>query len=289
MSRPPGSVAPPAGPPPLRIRWGRVSVLLAVVVLLAALGIRGALADDPRPPRPAAGPVRPAVAVEPVDGAGGCPAEAGATVREAPGPGRTVALTFDDGPGAWTPKVLEVLRAERVPATFFVVGRDIRQHAGALRAVVAAGHLVGNHTWSHRPPSGSWDAGRLGTEIRRTDAALQEAAALRTCWFRPPQGADGGAAPVLRRRGMAMALWSVDTRDWAVQRHRTGAPAADVVADIRAEALAGLAEEHPVLLMHDGGGYRGATVAALPGVIAAYRDAGYTFVRLDGRVDGRRR
>jgi peptidoglycan/xylan/chitin deacetylase (PgdA/CDA1 family) len=81
---------------------------------------------------------------------------------------------------------------------------------------------------------------------------------------------------VSRRAGVSIVLWSVDTCDWTGQREGDA-------AGIRQRARLGLRQPHPVVLLHDGGGYRGATVAALPGIIADFRSRGYTFVTLDGR------
>jgi peptidoglycan/xylan/chitin deacetylase (PgdA/CDA1 family) len=168
-----------------------------------------------------------------------------------------------------------------VHATFFEVGRHVAAAPRTVAAVVAAGHLVGNHTWSH-PSVRSWRADRLATELTRTDRALRAVPGAASCWFRPPGGVLTGSGPVTRARGLSVALWSVDSRDWAVQRAGTdGDPA---VADrIVARATAVGDQDHPVVLLHDGGGHRGATVAALPRIIDFYRSHGYRFVRLDAR------
>jgi peptidoglycan/xylan/chitin deacetylase (PgdA/CDA1 family) len=148
-----------------------------------------------------------------------------------------------------------------------------------LRQVHAEGHALGNHTWSHKIPraASGWSPATLAREIERTRRAVVDAAGLKPCLFRPPGGIVKGAAKVSRAAGLSMILWSVDTRDWA------GPPTGkkNFATVIRKRAATGLAEEHPVILLHDGGGDRAATIAALPGIIEDYRAHGYRFVTLD--------
>jgi peptidoglycan/xylan/chitin deacetylase (PgdA/CDA1 family) len=218
-----------------------------------------------------------------------CPTAAPETLQVAPGSGRTIALTLDDGPGPLTRAVLDVLATERVHATFFVVGRAVEADPAAVARAAADGHLIGNHTWDHTYPRAlrhGWTVGYLRDQLARTDAAVADATGRPTCFFRPPGGftppAVTVAGPQLRER---VTLWSVDPRDWAVQgKHDPGPTETAAQADrIFAAAIAGRTQAHPVLLLHDAGGYRGATVAALPRIIAFYQELGYRFVRLDGR------
>ena len=151
-----------------------------------------------------------------------------------------------------------------------------------LQAIVGAGHMVGNHSWSHNMPnpSAGWKASTLTTEIDRTGEAIAQATGQQACLFRPPGGVIKGAPKVSRKASLSIVMWSVDTRDWSGQR-----PGDVTFAEtLRKRALRGLKEQHPLVLMHDGGGYRGSTVAALPGIIDDYRAAGYQFVDLAGRV-----
>jgi peptidoglycan/xylan/chitin deacetylase (PgdA/CDA1 family) len=166
-----------------------------------------------------------------------------------------------------------------------MIGKQAAANPREVAAVVAQGHLIGNHTWSHAAPAASagWDPAALAGELQRTESALKSLAGTGTCWFRPPEGITRGLAGVARSRGLGVALWSVDTDDWKVQRGTAADADARLSRTIAVNALAGAAQDHPVVLMHDGGGYRGATVAALPSIIAFYRASGYTFVRLDGR------
>jgi peptidoglycan-N-acetylglucosamine deacetylase len=228
-----------------------------------------------RPTSPAAGPA-------------GCPARPGAVVMDAPGSGRTVALTFDDGPSEWTPAVLDILARYHVHATFFVIGQAAATDPAELRRIAAEGHQLGNHSWSHRYPRdvrGGWTRAFLRTELSRTDAALKRATAVVPCWFRPPGGFLTAVPASARAAGKSVALWSVDTLDWREQpievRSDPGARRQHVITR---RAVVGAGLPHPVVLMHDGGGWRGATVRSLPAVIRYYRAKGYRFVRLDGRA-----
>ena len=271
----------------LRVRWDRVSVLFALIVVLAVVvthAVVVALRDDPgavaTKPAPIQTSGRPAPAKQE------CPRPATGAIHAAPAlhhndpaaPSRTVALTFDDGPGPWTPAVLDILRQAQVQATFFVVGKSVAAEPEMLRRVLADGHALGNHTWSHKIPSAAsgWNRPTLTREIERTSQAILDAVGRKPCLFRPPGGVAKGADTVSHAAHLSVILWSVDTRDWA----NRPAGVVDFARVIRKRATAGLAEEHPVILMHDGGGDRAATVAALPGIIEDYRAHGYRFVTL---------
>jgi peptidoglycan/xylan/chitin deacetylase (PgdA/CDA1 family) len=259
----------------VRIRWDRILVLLAGVTVLAIVVGQAIarLVPDDAPPGPAvAEPVAAPVARP-------CPAAGSDVLRTAPHTDgqRTVALTFDDGPGPLTKDILDVLAREDVPATFFVVGREVAADPEQVRQLFAAGHAVENHSWSHPSAGrrGRWNPELIGKQIRRTSAEIAKTTGQPPCFFRPPEGVVPGSEAAAAAAGLTIALWSVDTRDWATR----GAKAAGV---IRTKARLGLNEPNPVVLLHDGGGDRRATLAALPGIIADYRDAGYAFVTLGG-------
>ena len=270
----------------LHVRWDRVSVLFALIVVLAVVvthAVVVALRDDPgavaAKPAPLQTSGRPAPAKHE------CPRPPTGAIHAAPAlhndpavPSRTVALTFDDGPGPWTPAVLDVLRQAQVQATFFVVGKSVAAEPEMLRRVLADGHALGNHTWSHKIPSATtgWNRPTLTREIERTSQAILDAVGRKPCLFRPPGGVAKGADTVSHAAHLSVILWSVDTRDWANRPAGTE----DLARVIRKRAIAGLAQEHPVILLHDGGGDRAATVAALPGIIEDYRAHGYRFVTL---------
>ena len=284
----------------MRLRWDRIGLIITIllVVIVTAVWTAHARGGPPastatRPPvRVATGPTPQAGSRPAPAGPSGCPAKATAVVRSAPAPvtgpaptGRTVALTFDDGPSRWTPAVLSVLRREHVPATFFMIGKQVTARRRTVAAVAAAGNLIGNHTWSHQAPTAAagWKPAGLTGELSLTITALRAVTHQSTCWFRPPEGILKGAVAVTRPHGISTALWSVDTEDWKVQHGVTSDPHGRLSRVIAVRAIEGGRQDHPVILMHDGGGYRGASAAALPAIIAFYRAAGYTFVRLDGR------
>jgi peptidoglycan/xylan/chitin deacetylase (PgdA/CDA1 family) len=276
------------GPARLRVRWDRVNVLLALVVVLATVvthAVVVAISDNLK-----AATAKPAasMAVEVSEPAAKtqrqCPPPARDIIHTAPtvpGDGdaiaRTVALTFDDSPGPSTSAILDILRQGGVRATFFVIGQQAAAEPEMLRRIAADGHALGDHTWSHRTPSlrAGWKSAMLAKEIERTNQAILNATGLRPCLFRPPGGVVKGASRVTRTAGLSMILWSVDPRDWAAPPSKKFAPV------IQKRVAAGLKEEHPVILLHDGGGNRVATVAALAGIISDYRSHGYRFVTLD--------
>lgn len=276
----------PVGRAQLHVRWDRVSVLLALVAVLAMVithAVVVAVRDDPKAPaeEPAQSPASDHLANPQPK----CPKPETGIVRTAPtvrdeadAAARTVALTFDDGPGPATPQVLDVLQRAGVRATFFVVGQDAAANPEMLQRIVAGGHVLGDHTWSHRMPSASagWKRSRLTGEIEHTRRAILDATGLEPCLFRPPGGIVKGAKTVAHAAGLSMVLWSVDTRDWAPSKDRR-----KFSTIIRKRAALGLTEEHPVILLHDGGGNREATVAALPEIINDYRAQGYRFVTFD--------
>lgn len=133
-------------------------------------------------------------------------------------PGRAVWLTIDDGPHPdSTPAILEVLRRHGARATFFLIGRRAERHPELVRAIVAAGHSLGNHTYSH-PSATFWTAGprRIAREIDRAARAIAAAGVAAPVFFRPPVGmANFFVAGALRRRGLVRVGWSArgfDTR-----------------------------------------------------------------------------
>jgi peptidoglycan/xylan/chitin deacetylase (PgdA/CDA1 family) len=220
-----------------------------------------------------------------------CPDPHPGVIRTAPGAGKRVALTFDDGPGPFTVPILAILRANNVRATFFDTGANDARYPALTRATAAEGHLVGDHTWDHAGPAdvpGGWTKEYLSDQFARTNAQQERLIGRPTCFFRPPYGASSpDMLPTARAFGMSTVLWSVDSQDWA-QPPGISREAQDAIVR---NALAGLAQEHPIVLLHAARGNaaedqvapdRGNTALALPRIIDAYRDAGYTFVDLAG-------
>lgn len=194
-------------------------------------------------------------------------------------PARTVALTFDDGPDArWTPRILDVLKQQHVPATFFVVGSRVAEQGGLIRRILGEGHEIGSHTYTHENLA-TLPAWRSRLELSLTQLALAGADGVNTSLFRPPYSATPDAltnrdVAMLRRvtdAGYVVALSDRDSRDW----QRPGVE--QIVANSAPVDTGGT-----ILLMHDAGGDRSQTVAALPDVIARYRAAGFQFTTLTG-------
>ncbi|WIX99585.1 polysaccharide deacetylase family protein [Amycolatopsis mongoliensis] len=164
-----------------------------------------------------------------------------------------VALTFDDGPyPSTTPALLAAL--DGVRATFFLWGEHAAEHPALVRAIAAAGHVIGNHTWTH-PHLTGLSAENRDQEVRRTQDLLVSLTGARPVLFRPPYGdTDDAVRATAAGHGLTEVLWTVDTRDWA------GAATDEIVA------AADRVEPGGVVLMHEG---RPETVAAVPRILSA--------------------
>ena len=185
-----------------------------------------------------------------------------------------IALTFDDGPNPpYTQQILDVLRNHNVKATFFDLGEHVAEHPELVLQEVADGHLVANHTWSHpHLPTISQDAMR--TEINNTSDILQKVTGTRPTYFRPPYGEyDQNVLPVLNQLGMTTFLWDNMASDWTL-------PGASVIS----QRIIGGAHNGMIILLHDGGGDRSQTAAALPTIIERLQARGYRFVTLNQMV-----
>jgi peptidoglycan/xylan/chitin deacetylase (PgdA/CDA1 family) len=188
-------------------------------------------------------------------------------VRAAGSQHKEVALTFDDGPGPYTPDILRGLVREHVPATFFEVGIEERYFHAATAEIVARGYPIGDHTESHLPMSQLKRKAQVA-QLIHDSAAIGNYGAPFPRMFRPPYGMwNHTTLAVLRKYKMLMVLWSVDTDDY--QR-----PGVKVIVQ---RALAGL-EPGAIILLHDAGGDRSQTVAALPLIVRALRKRGYKLV-----------
>jgi cellulose synthase/poly-beta-1,6-N-acetylglucosamine synthase-like glycosyltransferase/peptidoglycan/xylan/chitin deacetylase (PgdA/CDA1 family)/spore germination protein YaaH len=198
-------------------------------------------------------------------------------VRRYGASGHKVALTFDDGPdGTWTPMILDTLRSRGAPATFFVIGANAERHIPLLRQIVAEGHEVGNHTFTH-PNLALTPAFVTRLELDATERLLEAVLNRRSLFFRPPYFGDAEPTTadelvpvgIATDLGYVTAGLHVDSQDWTE-------PGADAilrnVLDTRTRGS--------VVLLHDGGGDRSGTVAALGPMIDSLRARGDTLVLL---------
>lgn len=180
---------------------------------------------------------------------------------------KLIALTFDDGPyPVDTPMLLAVLHAARVPATFFLIGRDAEQYPGLVRAIAAAGHEIANHTETH-PDLTKLDSAGVVAELTAAAATLGRLTTDPeiTHEFRPPHGRFRPATlTAAQQAGYDTILWTDDPGDWR-----------NVSRSVLAGHIARYATSPEILLLHSG---RPETVALLPDMIERYRAAGYTFV-----------
>ncbi|MGW7069340.1 polysaccharide deacetylase family protein [Streptomyces sp. NPDC054855] len=191
-------------------------------------------------------------------------------VRKAPilrmdGQGRSMFLTFDDGPDPrYTPGILSTLRKYDVRATFFVCGEMAVDNKDLLRQMADDGHLIGNHTWTH-PLLPKMSRSAMREEIERTCDVVEEAVGEAPAWFRAPYGAwNRNAFQLGADLGMEPLAWTVDTLDWTEPGTGT------IVRRVRAGAGPGV-----VVLSHDAGGDRSQSVAALRTYLPELIDSGY--------------
>ncbi len=181
---------------------------------------------------------------------------------------KVAALTFDDGPNpTYTPQMLQVLTQYHVPATFEIVGYEGAARPDLLKLEVADGMTVTNHTWDHASLI-SLNPGQFAGEVDATTNLIQSVTGRAVKCVRPPYGyTDSSVVAQLAQRGLGELLWDIDPSDYTT-------PGAGVITSRVLSAL------HPgaIIIMHDGGGDRSQTVAALPAVITGIQSAGYTLV-----------
>lgn len=177
---------------------------------------------------------------------------------------RLAALTFDDGPGKWTQQVLDALAAKHIPATFFMLGGNAVANKALLQKVRAAGHEVANHSWDH-PILTKLTPDQVRSQISRTAAVIGKGHFLR-----PPYGIyDASVTAIANSMGYRLVLWTVDTLDWKY-------PNVDsILSLVKKETRPGA-----IILMHDGGGDRSQTVAAIPKIIDWLLENGYSLTTI---------
>lgn len=196
-----------------------------------------------------------------------------------------VAITFDDGPSPkYTPRILEILEAHNVPATFFMVGAHVEAYPEIAAAVVAAGHEVGNHTYTHiNVPTASTQ--RLYEELVSTSSIIYEKTGVYPAYARPPRGLyDGRFGRISALLGQKIVLWNRSSYDWQGPRISKETIVRRIVDNVK---------PGDILLFHDSGallgregGDREATVQALEAIIQGVRAKGLEFVPLSQLLHG---
>jgi len=188
-----------------------------------------------------------------------------------------VAITFDDGPDPrWTPKILDILKAANVKAAFFLVGVNAEHHPSLVQRIVNEGHEIGNHTYYHPNLALCWPE-HIRLELNATQLLLETITGRATTLFRPPYAADTSPSQLSELTPLQIAedlnylvvLESIDPQDWAK-------PGADVIL----QRVKQQRRDGSIILLHDAGGDRSQTVAALPRILDWLHTRGDTVVPL---------
>lgn len=178
---------------------------------------------------------------------------------------KCIALTFDAGPAEDTPHLLDVLKEKKVPATFFLLGKNhVLKHPETVRRIAAEGHEVANHTWSHEILTGR-KPDEIRAELEKTQLAIERITGRKPRLMRPPQGrTDDTVSGICEELGLSQVLWSATAKDYSTNDS----------ALIRKRIL-DQAGKDGIILLHDI--YKG-TVPAVPGIIDTLKKRGFTFV-----------
>ncbi len=194
-----------------------------------------------------------------------------------------IALTFDDGPDSrFTPRILDILKEKHARATFFVTGEAANEYPGLLRREYAEGHEIGNHTYTH-PHFNEISKRQIKWELNLTELLFESTLGIKTLLFRPPYGIDHQPEtadevvllPIPQGMGYMLVGSQIDPHDWGEPGGGPPAPAGTIVQRVLEQAKKGVGN---IVLLHDGGGERGGTIAALPQIIDGLRAAGYEVV-----------
>ncbi|MFZ2756905.1 MAG: polysaccharide deacetylase family protein, partial [Atopobiaceae bacterium] len=182
---------------------------------------------------------------------------------------KVVALTFDDGPSAYTEKYLSILKEHGAVATFFNLGQSVDEYPDQAKAIVDAGCQLCSHTYSHDDlPKDSAD--KVYSEVTGAFSSITKATGITTTAIRPPYGDFKQSTWLSTKGAMTVSvLWNMDSEDWRM-------PGADKIVS---NATSGIQNGY-IILMHDGGGKRDQDVEALPTLIDTLKGQGYTFVTI---------
>ncbi len=203
-----------------------------------------------------------------------------------------VALSFDDGPDPrWTPKILDILKAKGATGTFMLIGDQASENISLMRRIVREGNEIGNHTYTH-PDISAISPQQLDLEVKLTERLFASKLGLQPLYFRPPYDideepdTDDQAAPIVRVQndGFIIIGNQIDTNDWNENPRKTPAQISQIVLNQLAVMKAKPQFRGSIILLHDGGGNRSATVAALPVLIDTVRAHGYKIVPVSALI-----
>ena len=185
---------------------------------------------------------------------------------------RWVALTFDDGPDAHsTPALLDLLRAEKIKAAFFCIGKKVTAQRGLTARIAREGHLLGNHTFNHSYATNFFTVARLKDELARTQAAIHEAAGVAPKHFRPPVGLSNPRTfRAARSLGLKVIGWSARGLDTQITE-----------PERIVKRIARRLEPGAIILLHDGNIPAGRLLTTVKTLLDTLRTLGYEVVRLD--------
>ena len=199
---------------------------------------------------------------------------------------RKVALSFDDGPDpVWTPRILDVLKQYNVKGSFFMIGEEAEKYVGTMQRVYKEGHEIGNHSFTH-PDIAEISNAQVDLQLNLTERLFASKLGVQPLYFRPPYSIDqepdtnDQAAPVDRIQGLGYVIIGnkIDTNDWDENPRKTPKEITDSVFEQLATMQQKPWMRGSIILLHDGGGDRSATVAALPVLIQTLRERGYEIV-----------
>ena len=193
---------------------------------------------------------------------------------------KIVYLTFDDGPSKFTPMVLDILKAEGIKATFFVLGEQVERNPDLAKRIVEEGHAIGNHSYNHRYEDLYSGFNAFAKQVIDADEAIYAATGVRTLLFRAPGGThtnfDQGYFDAMAKAGYKVHDWNVDSGD----SKRRGVPASEIVTTIQGSRLGNKLN----VLLHDSAGHE-ESIKALPAIIDYYKGLGYSFAALTDEAE----
>ncbi|MFF2499047.1 polysaccharide deacetylase family protein [Peribacillus sp. NPDC058075] len=186
-------------------------------------------------------------------------------------PPKYVALTFDDGPSAYTVSILDILKRYNIPATFFVVGSEVKKFPDVIQRIHREKHIIGNHTWSH-PDITTLSENELWKEINSTNIQIMKIIGCSPNLFRPPYSSiNDKNTDAIKKFRMTSVLWNVDSGDW-YEKSPLG---------IQNNVISGI-QKNSLIVMHDGDQYgsgpRDQIVTALPKIIKYLLENNYRFL-----------